>query len=135
MPSWWTISQEDQDAEREALAVWWSGLGLQIPRGGVEIRPGWFPLVETLVSKLRSLGWNEEVHQVKQKLGGLRFYVGVTTEAIREAIRKAEDASFSICEDCGHPGQRLHKGGYITTLCSRCSELWDADSPCEKPFL
>ena len=40
-----------------------------------EVEPGWFPLIKDLITDLIELGWNKEVCQVKEKFGGLRFYI------------------------------------------------------------
>lgn len=58
--------------------------------------------------------------QVKEKFGGLRFYIGFGNTEIFGMIRIAEEISFKICEECGSPGcQRL--GGWIKTLCNPCA--------------
>lgn len=59
-----------------------------------------------------------EATQVKQKLGGLRFYIGHNAgdAYIRGAISMAEDMSMKTCEVCGSPGKR-RGGGWIRTLC------------------
>jgi hypothetical protein len=77
---------------------------------------GWFPLIEKLVEDLIALGWDREVAQIKEKFGGLRFYIGSGTQAIFERISKAEEESYTICETCGEPG-KLRGGGWLKTLC------------------
>lgn len=57
-----------------------------------------------------------EAVQVKEKFGGLRFYVDGGDDYTRGLIAMAEDMSFRICEVCGKPGQ-LRQGGWILTLC------------------
>lgn len=56
--------------------------------------------------------------QVKEKLGGLRFYIEHETgdDYVRGAIALAEDLSFKTCEVCGNIGQRRGGRG-IRTLC------------------
>jgi hypothetical protein len=49
----------------------------------------WLPIVEALVEELIALGWNRHVAQVKEKLGGLRFYIGEGSEAMEAAIERA----------------------------------------------
>lgn len=58
--------------------------------------------------------------QVKEKFGGLRFYIGSGSPEIYGMIRMAEAMSFRTCEDCGNPGQ-TRPGGWIRTLCDLCS--------------
>lgn len=57
--------------------------------------------------------------QVKEKFGGLRFYIGSGNTEIFGMIRMAEEISFKICEECGSPGKN-RGGGWIKTLCDPC---------------
>ena len=83
---------------------------------GFEIGPGWVPLVEELMTKLKGAGWNGEIGQVKEKFGGLRFYIYDGNPAVWDLINKYETKSYTICEDCGLPGKLRH-GGWWRTLC------------------
>lgn len=71
-----------------------------------------------------------EVHQIKEKLGTLRFYwgfkEGVTgskeiRDRIRDLISDAERKSSETCMCCGRPGKRKTKGYWISTLCDECT--------------
>ena len=86
---------------------------------------GWFDILwrlcvdlEPLVTELeREGGPKFEVLQVKEKFGGLRFYVNCRRhEAISQRIGIAADESFRTCEVCAQPGT-LREGGWIKTLC------------------
>jgi hypothetical protein len=58
-----------------------------------------------------------EVLQVKEKFGGLRFYVNCRKEeAIRQRIGAAAQESFRTCEVCGQQGE-LREDRWIKTLC------------------
>lgn len=57
-----------------------------------------------------------EVHQIKEKFGGLRFYYGGGDEQIAGMVRMAESWADVACEECGAIGQR-RSGGWIRTLC------------------
>ena len=59
--------------------------------------------------------------QVKEKFGGLRFYVDNHSEYVNGILAMAESMSTRICQDCGNPG-RAAKGGWIRTLCKACEE-------------
>lgn len=83
---------------------------------GFEISEGWHPLVKELMEELKKAGWNGEIRQVKEKFGGLRFYIGEGSEEIWAIIEKYERKSYTICEVCGEPG-KPRKGGWIKTLC------------------
>lgn len=56
--------------------------------------------------------------QVKEKFGGLRFYVNGATDKHHNYIDFAESMSYNICEQCGSPGQTYHMGWH-RTLCDK----------------
>lgn len=70
-------------------------------------------------------------NQIKEKFGGLRFYVGGTDDYVRGAIALAESMSYSICDQCGNKGRVGNQdipmdsqekvGGYYAT---RCPNHW-----------
>lgn len=84
------------------------------------ICPGWFKLVTDLMTDLLTLGWDGKVSQVKEKFGGLRFYLDESNKQIEDRISKAEDDSFNTCETCGDPGKSRTKNYWIKTLCNKC---------------
>jgi hypothetical protein len=94
-------------------------------RDGFRHGDGWFDIVwrlcedlEPLVAEFEAAGGPKfEVLQVKEKFGGLRFYVNRRrNEAIRQRIGIAADESCRTCEVCGQPGQ-LREGRSIRTVC------------------
>jgi hypothetical protein len=54
--------------------------------------------------------------QVKEKFGGLRFYVQAATDKHYQYITFAESMSYRTCESCGAPG-KTYTDGWHTTLC------------------
>ena len=103
----------------------------------MECDDGWFDLIDMLCQVIQN-EWNNHSYrmteeekaegqplavQVKEKFGGLRFYIvgGNANEVIYGAIRMAECMSFKICESCGVPGHK-QPGGWIKTLCDPCQE-------------
>lgn len=54
--------------------------------------------------------------QVKEKFGGLRFYVNGATDKHYQYISFAESMSYRTCEECGAPG-KTYTNGWHTTLC------------------
>lgn len=84
--------------------------------GYASVGDGWADLLDRLITKLLALGWDREVHQIKEKFGGLRFYIGVGSDEVFDALDEAEAESFRICERCGKPGAP-RTGGWIQTLC------------------
>lgn len=91
----------------------------EIPDG---VGKGWVPLVDMLIQNLKAAGWDGQSVQIKQKFGGLRFYIGKGTEQMRALIHQAENDSFKICEACGGDGARNGED-YIQTLCTDCRKL------------
>jgi len=88
------------------------------------VEEGWFPLIIDLVKDLLELGWDGQLCQVKEKFGGLRFYIGFGSKEIFNRIHKAEAKSFKICEECGEPG-KLRKNPWIKTLCDIHQEEYE----------
>lgn len=84
---------------------------------------GWYEHIHNLMVELIKAGWNKEIKQIKEKFGGLRFYIGSGNEKIWEIITKYETLSYTICEKCGEFGT-LRKdggnyGGWWQTLCDK----------------
>lgn len=90
---------------------------------GFECGNGWFDLLWKLcedIDKLLCEPNDFEVFQVKEKFGGLRFYVGNATEEIFDRIEQAEAESYKTCEHCGSKDGVTSEGSWITTLCEKC---------------
>jgi hypothetical protein len=67
----------------------------------------------------------DEIHQpvaaqVKEKFGGLRFYVDNADDYTTGVIALAESMSYKTCETCGAPGKQTGRG-WIRTLCNECN--------------
>lgn len=91
------------------------------------IGEGWRPLVRGLDANLRELDPDYRIGQIKEKFGGLRYYVdefkGDADEGDR-LVRAAEELSFKICEDCGAPGiTKAWNRFWVRTLCPLCVKL------------
>jgi len=67
------------------------------------------------------IGSYPRASQVKEKFGGLRFYMTHGTEEVYALISKAEALSCKTCEECGGPGEK-RAGTWIRTLCINCKE-------------
>lgn len=96
---------------------------------GITCGDGWYTLIDRLCSFLQ---WGTdkqgepqvEASQVKEKFGGLRFYVYGASDKQYAAIDFAEYLSKSICEWCGGPGKQEVQG-WIVTLCESCKKSYD----------
>jgi hypothetical protein len=67
---------------------------------------GWYKLIYELVhdiriNDLKKGDWVTKATQVKEKFGGLRFYVTGTSDKNWALIRTAEQKSYGICEETG----------------------------------
>ena len=84
------------------------------------VRPGWLPLVRPLVEACERE--NVPIFQIKEKFGGLRFYLdGVASEALHAMIKAATEVSYRTCEECGRPGKHQSFRGWLATLCEDCA--------------
>jgi hypothetical protein len=80
------------------------------------------PHVESLDREIatREPQVNFVVLQVKEKFGGLRFYTTLTSKAIDDCIRRAQERALSTCMDCGQPA-RLRTQGRWHVACDACA--------------
>jgi len=76
---------------------------------------GWHKLIRNLVRDLYKLGWDGRVYQIKEKFGGLCFYIGEGTDAIHARVAEAEKESTLTCEISGKPG-KIRAGGWLKCL-------------------
>jgi hypothetical protein len=92
---------------------------------GSWIGNGWVDLVVQLDKQITQLDPDYVIDQVKEKFGGLRYYISIsegvaqeTREQIWNTIHEVEDKSVETCDLCGQPGKRLNvDGGYVATRC------------------
>lgn len=90
------------------------------------VGPGWWPLLDDTVAKLRAL--DPEVQLLfKEKYGTCQIdFITESSEHFNEINRltaDAEDASGHVCEFCGQPGQLREERRWMQTLCDRCAAL------------
>lgn len=85
-----------------------------------EVNDGWLDLIHDLIADLIKLGWDKEICQVKEKFGGLRFYINGGSVEIFDRISKAEADSYNICEICGTIENVGVTSGWISVLCESC---------------
>jgi len=106
---------------------------------------GWFDIIDDLSRQIsayvKALPTQTqryaEVVQIKEKFGGLRYYVqyhNLTDNQIQEIeslIRVAESRTAVTCEDCGDDGSMVSPRKYwMRTLCGACINNYDmGDTP------
>lgn len=106
---------------------------LYLPNFWFECSDGWYELIDQLSSDIQNHSNENKVElvhvsQVKEKFGGLRFYLNLEDEHIYHLIQTAENKSLTTCEYCGLPAERKSNKGWITTMCSTCHERQRAES-------
>ena len=87
---------------------------------GADWGPGWDDIIYDLHRVLVEENPNYAIHQIKEKFGTLRFYIGKMTKFGHSAIDEAEYFSSLTCEECGRPGELREDIGWMLTLCD-----WD----------
>lgn len=123
---------------------------------GFECGSGWYNIIDALCSNIQSYihnnnNWREQLLknnpynnkipdelpqvvavQVKEKFGGLRFYVDRSDSVVDALISMAESMSYRTCEVCGSPGTP-RRGGWIRTLCDThaAEQGYDQDNKAE----
>ena len=109
-------------ADKDSFAQFLARHGLPEPRCSSGVGPGWIPLLDELVTKLKAAGWTGGFAQIKEKLGGLRAYPeGLLPPEQRKIIWDAEARSMTICEQCGQPGALLTNKHWLMTRCPACA--------------
>lgn len=104
------------------------------PYYGFYVGEGWWPIIKELCSNIESIlsELPEKkfcVEQVKEKFGGLRFYVthikdSEANEKIDSLIKEAESKCYKICEECGNAGTIRGKG-WVKVRCDCCEEKYN----------
>ena len=97
---------------------------------GISCSDGWYNIIDILCSNLQ---WNTDKNndkgrypqivasQVKEKFGGLCFYVESATPEQFAVINFVESMSYHVCEGCGSMDNIGRTIGWATTLCSKCA--------------
>jgi len=89
-----------------------------------ECDDGWLQMIVDLIEELIAAGWDKHICQIKEKFGGLRFYIGSGSDEIWEIISKYESLSYEICETCGEQGELRKDCGWkgsswLKTMCDK----------------
>ena len=108
---------------------------------GMSMPPGWFDLVDTLCAWIDARDeyrGKVAVAQIKEKFGGLRFYID--TQDLSEpdeivlytAVGAAKRLSFRICQKCGAAGSRCKPdAAWLVTLRALCDAVEGKEpTPC-----
>jgi hypothetical protein len=94
---------------------------------GIQCGKGWEKIYQPLIDRCTKDGLR--ILQIKEKFGGLRFYVQAPHDhPIHELIGKAEKESLKTCESCGEPGT-LRGDGWIYVQCDECAKERQHEQP------
>jgi hypothetical protein len=64
------------------------------------------------------------IYHIKEKFGGLRFYVETAPDDVHAVIERAEAASETTCQECGASGIiKPNSHGWLKCLCDKCRPL------------
>jgi hypothetical protein len=80
--------------------------------------PGWRELVEPLwhLCQVEDV----DIMQVKEKYGGLRFYIGPAPKYVQDLVNIVEARSYQICEVCGsNRASLVNIDHWLRTLCAK----------------
>ena len=89
----------------------------------IEVGDGWFKIIYELVHGIKvndskKGDWVTKVTQIKEKFGGLRFYVTGTSDKNWALIRNAEQKSYGVCEESGSEVEvGTWTNGWVKTMC------------------
>lgn len=112
--------------------------------GPLEIGKGWYEVVKPLFEFIEKYNADKksfekfteedkesgavpkiQIHQIKEKFGGLRFYTGYAPKEFDDLVEEAEDLSYEVCEECGKPGHtRKNEWYWLCTLCDECAKKY-----------
>lgn len=99
-----------------------------LPGRGIACGPGWLPLLTRLCADLSEIIREDRLttfraQQVKEKLGGLRFYATGGNPRTAARIERTEAEAAFTCETCGaRPSPIRSQRGWLTTSCDTCLE-------------
>lgn len=89
------------------------------------IPKGWRDLVEYTHGKLLQIDPRYKILQIKEKFGGLRYYISTESKRVNDMqsfIFEAEKKSRIICQNCGKDGNSRQVNGWHLTACNDCWE-------------
>lgn len=116
---------DDAGQYRDALVA----IMRRIPDGWgrwISCDAGWYPIITDLDRRLAAIDPGYELHQVKEKFGGLRYYFCASDQSCHDDMRglvtEAQERCVTTCETCGKPGS-LHtsRRAWVKTLCATCA--------------
>lgn len=99
---------------------------------GFRCGDGWFELILELSINLETIVKTQQIEhglsgkylpwvvQIKEKFGGLNYYMSAQNDEMRDLIHAAGQRSEKTCETCGKPGKTRNLDGWCYTECVPC---------------
>ena len=99
----------------------------------VTLDKGWYKLVIDTHKKLKYIDPNYQIHQIKEKFGGLRYYYqssfpygSMQDEIMQAIVNNAEEIASKTCETCGIYDYKARvetrvRNHWYKTLCRDCA--------------
>lgn len=93
----------------------------------LSVGDGWFGILKDLISSIKQNDkkkgdWVTKATQIKEKFGGLRFYVTGTSDKNWSLIRNAEQKSYGVCEETGSEVEvGVWNNGWVKTMCRQAA--------------
>ena len=123
------MNKELDDKLTQSCPILYGDKHSDVELWGFQCGDGWFDILWDLSQKLEHLikQWIKEhpksghiprASVVKEKFGGLRFYMTCATPEMQKHIDSAERLSLTTCEVCGAIGEK-RMGARISTLCDQ----------------
>lgn len=101
--------------------------GFPRPRIYSGVGEGWWPLIQNLHDNIVEIDPDYKLDQVKEKFGGLRYYITTSSDVedykirlIDQLISVAEHQSYKTCETCGQLGKLRKDNYWVYTSCNEC---------------
>jgi len=123
------VKQELQDKLFEAFPLIFAEKDLPPQKTcmcwGITCGDGWYDLIWNLCASLQERADSRLIPQpvaaqVKEKFGGLRFYLNNSNEITRKLVADAEEAAWNTCVNCGSTEDIDTTNRYISRLCPPC---------------
>jgi len=93
---------------------------------GSQIGEGWFDIIRELDRQVAERYPDYVVDQVKEKFGGLRYYIGNVPNDVNDEIygfiAEAEAKASKTCDVCGKEGELGKTGWLLATRCDKHKE-------------
>lgn len=85
-------------------------------RQSIDVGRGWYQIVLDCDHELTVIDQSYTLYQIKEKFGGLRYYMSSAHPSARDVVTWYEKRAATTCEVTGQPGVLMHRGLWLKTL-------------------